>query len=342
MAFCTVCSAVLIDSDKHSRCLFHRKCSRARPCKLDVDMPSAYWDEVETTLKVNSTVRKSSRSAPSTISKRPDSPPPSTHKQLAKGSVSGASNVLKDSSAKRTKVKQGDGSVNGNHLNLATLADTGSGPSGPASILARESHSVATGALTGFPVGSTDMQSEEIPPGGSSLVEPASGLITGTAGSARHGLIPAVALTGSGPARNNADVVVQGNQSARVVDNDLPRSTQVLNGQGTQVLHGQTNQVVNGQTTHVTDGPVTQVANGSASLACSVRCIHACPSARVLRKRFPLSINPCHVQGLFSRVASACLGLFRLVIVVRSAAYLYGVSTLLQLQSMANVQYHPF
>ena len=75
MAVCSVCGVLLIESDKHSKCLLHRKCSRVKPCKLDAGMPPAYWDEVELTLKANA--RKSKRSsAPSTVSKKPESPPP--------------------------------------------------------------------------------------------------------------------------------------------------------------------------------------------------------------------------------------------------------------------------
>ena len=75
MAVCSVCNVALIDSDKHSKCLLHRKCSRTKPCKLDAEYPQAYyWDEVETTLKANA--RKSRRAAQATVSRKPKSPPP--------------------------------------------------------------------------------------------------------------------------------------------------------------------------------------------------------------------------------------------------------------------------
>ena len=50
MRYCR-CKLPIPEGDLHSACYVHRRCSRSNRCKLDLDKPSSYWEEIEEYLK---------------------------------------------------------------------------------------------------------------------------------------------------------------------------------------------------------------------------------------------------------------------------------------------------
>ena len=44
---CKSCGNVLAEGDKHSTCVIHRRCSRAKPCKYDKNELVDYWEGIE-------------------------------------------------------------------------------------------------------------------------------------------------------------------------------------------------------------------------------------------------------------------------------------------------------
>ena len=55
------CGQSISPTDRHSKCVIHRKCSRARTCKLDMDETPEYWADVEAFRVAANVERKSSR-----------------------------------------------------------------------------------------------------------------------------------------------------------------------------------------------------------------------------------------------------------------------------------------
>ena len=50
MKYCR-CKLPIPEGDQHTACYVHRRCSRSNRCKLDIDKPSSYWEEIEEYLK---------------------------------------------------------------------------------------------------------------------------------------------------------------------------------------------------------------------------------------------------------------------------------------------------
>ena len=80
MPVCSECSVSLKPEDKHRKCVIHRSCSRNKPCSLDVNSPSEYWDKVEKSIAEVSggdPPKRASKRKCSLSTAKPDKPPDS-------------------------------------------------------------------------------------------------------------------------------------------------------------------------------------------------------------------------------------------------------------------------
>ena len=55
---CSSCGAVLMDGDKHRRCLLHRRCKQSKPCALDKDWSELQWKSFNASVEAQKLANK--------------------------------------------------------------------------------------------------------------------------------------------------------------------------------------------------------------------------------------------------------------------------------------------